>query len=264
MVYSRLILVFLISLSCYSQGKVDRFTRFATESATEASNPLIWYSATKQLQGLTDNADIGATITDYGSAGCDATSIGTANILAHEASDGFIEFEHDGTDAHHYRTSSCTASDLDPDVDAFTVMVVLGDLGTTGTDNYVLQRGSTGSSVTQTQYGYRFVSTTGVRENAGGVQANTNTISATQTAQVLIMVVVDQTDVDTFIDDVAGNGFNPGTYTSTNQLRIGSRSNSLDTSRTLAFDGSWREIAIWDRVLTAQEITDITNEHEVL
>ena len=257
-----ILLLFICSLG-HAQV-VDRFTKFESAGATETSAPLIWYSASKQIQGLADNASVGSTITDYGSAGCDLTSIGTSDAIVNEASDGVKEFEHDGTDAHHYRTSSCTASDLDPDTDTFTIMVVLGELGTTGTNNYILQRGSTGSSVTTTQYGFRFTSSTNVRENSGGVQSVGNTISSTQTAQVLIMVNVSSTDVDCYVDGTEVNGFNPGTYTSTNQLRVGSRSNSLDTSRTLAFDGSWREIVLWDRELTAQEITDITAEHEVL
>ena len=234
------------------------------QTAIEASNPLVYYDCDKEnpsaSQGTND-----ATFTDYGSLGVDMTSIGTGNATINVAGDGIREWEFDGSNDWYRTATNPTELDLDPDTDTFTVMFVLGELGTTGSNNYLIQKGSNGSSVTTTQYGMRFVSSTSVRMNTGGIQPSGNALanSGADTSYVLFLVNNSSTDADQILDDVTGNGWNPGTYTSTNNLRIGSRGSSSDGNGSLLFDGSVRAVAVWDKVLTSQELTDITNQFKV-
>ncbi len=173
----------------------------------------------------------------------------------HVASDGVREVSHDGNsgfEAYDFFSDL----ELDPNVDEFTIVAIIGEQGHTGTNNYLMQKGSNGSSVNQTQYGFRMDGVDRVRVNLGGEEPSTGYTYPVQ-AQNIFIATSTPANANLFVNGSGVRSLDPGIYVNPDRkFRIATRGSSVQTV-SLGFVGSWRKMAIYNRVLTQAEIDAI-------
>lgn len=263
----KFLLFLLIPLLSYSQ---DGFKLAALQQGGGggvvdtmlATNPDIWVGGGSLLGA--DNSVI-SILTDKSGNGHNMDSNGDDDALVNVASDGYKEIEFFGDEVFFIEDGGASSLDYDPDVDSFSYMLVDGEIDNAGSSNFSFQYGSNGSSVSQSQYGIQHTSATDFRTQSGGVQSNN--ISGTSGEVDVIIVTSTPSNAVTWLNGVeqTSDDFNPGTYTTTNKLRLGSRGAGTESgsSGSSTYDGSIREYASWGRVLTNQEIADLTEFFDV-
>ncbi len=260
-------LLFFLPVNAQQHGEEELLVSEAQSGAppsgpTADSNPLVWYNITGELSGQSGGTAI-TGFTDIGSLGEDMITISPTDPIVRVEGDGQRSAEFNGTSTYMRTVTLNAALEFDPSTDSFSILVVIGDKGIVSGGRFPLHKGSTSSSITGVQYGVR-TWTADVRGNSGGVETTDTAFTAGDTSKVFILTSSPGTNNGAIrVDDGTPNTITPGIFTQNWNLRLGSRSASTDGSGSNYYDGSLRQVAIWDRVLTAQEITDITNEWKV-
>jgi hypothetical protein len=230
---------------------IDNVSLFITDIPDDAignASPLSYYTPESIVSTAdTEGANVTAWTDEMGNH--DLTSTAGQPTLHLDSVDSARQVRFDGVD-DGMNASANTVFNFTPGTDSFSFVIVLGENVADDGGTHSFGKNSDGAGE---QYTIGFRGGVRYEINIGGT--NENYFTAPNGRDVIILNV-NGTQQELFINGVSAGTELVGTQTSTQTFAIGYQDGTTDSFANIDFE----RIAIFNRVLTAQEITDINAE----